>query len=74
MEGMMATVAPIVGVIDGDMQHDAAISSVGAVANVSAGSFVFSIDDIRWRAGIAGAVISSACNYAASPYLTWRKN
>jgi dolichol-phosphate mannosyltransferase len=52
----------------------AAISSVGAIANVGVGSFVFSIDDIWWQAGIAGALISSIWNYAASSYLTWRKN
>jgi dolichol-phosphate mannosyltransferase len=51
----------------------AAISSVGAIANVSVGTFVFEHDQTWWLAGIAGAAMSAIWNYTASSFLTWRK-
>jgi dolichol-phosphate mannosyltransferase len=51
----------------------AAISSVGAIANVSVGTFVFDHDQTWWLAGMAGAAMSAIWNYTASSFLTWRE-
>jgi dolichol-phosphate mannosyltransferase len=51
----------------------AAISSVGAIANVSVGTYVFDHNQTWWLAGIAGAAMSALWNYTASSFLTWRK-
>jgi dolichol-phosphate mannosyltransferase len=51
----------------------AAISSIGAIANVSVGTRVFEYDHVWWLAGIAGAAMSALWNYAASSFVTWRK-
>jgi dolichol-phosphate mannosyltransferase len=51
----------------------AAISSVGAIANVSVGTFVFNHHQTWWIAGIAGAAMSAIWNYTASSFITWRK-
>jgi dolichol-phosphate mannosyltransferase len=48
------------------------ICSLGAIANVGAGSFVFANHHSWWVAGIAGAIVGSAWNYMASRWLTWR--
>jgi dolichol-phosphate mannosyltransferase len=54
----------------------AAICSVGAIANVSVSSFLFSpaVHSSWWLAGMAGALMSLVWNYAASSLLTWRRN
>ncbi|CAH2601399.1 Glycosyltransferase family 2 protein [Rhodovastum atsumiense] len=54
----------------------AAICSVGAAANVSVSSFLFSptVHTTWWLAGMAGAVMSLVWNYAASSVLTWRRS
>lgn len=51
----------------------AAVCSIGAVASVGVGSFVFSSEKIWWAAGLAGAATSALWNYSATSYLTWRK-
>jgi dolichol-phosphate mannosyltransferase len=50
-----------------------AVCGLGAVANVGVGSFVFRNDHNSILAGIAGAIVGSVWNYAASSLLTWRK-
>ena len=48
------------------------ISSIGAVANVDVAADVFHQRSVWWLAGIAGAVIGSVWNYAASAVFTWK--
>lgn len=48
------------------------ICSLGAIANVGAGSLAFSSHYSWWLAGIAGAIVGSAWNYMASRMFTWR--
>ncbi len=50
-----------------------AVCGLGAVANVGAGAFVFARQPRWWLAGIAGALIGSLWNFAASSVTTWRK-
>jgi dolichol-phosphate mannosyltransferase len=52
----------------------AAISSVGAVANVNVAMFLFSsaVHETWWLAGLAGAAMSLVWNYAVSSLFTWR--
>ncbi len=49
-----------------------AICSVGVVANVGVASFVFHEHYKWWLAGIAGALVGTVWNYAASAIFTWR--
>jgi dolichol-phosphate mannosyltransferase len=49
------------------------VCSLGAVANVGVGSLVYSSSYQWWVAGIAGAVVGSIWNYAASSWLTWSR-
>jgi dolichol-phosphate mannosyltransferase len=51
----------------------AAVSSVGAIANVGVGTYVFEARPNWWLAGLAGAAMGAVWNYAASSLLTWRK-
>ncbi len=51
----------------------AGVSSVGAIANVGVGTYVFEARPSWWIAGIAGAAMGAIWNYAASSVLTWRK-
>lgn len=50
-----------------------AVCGLGAVANVGVGKAVFDRDHHWWLAGIAGAVVGSIWNYAASRAVTWRR-
>lgn len=50
-----------------------AVCGIGAVANVGVGSFAFDNRYSWWVAGIAGAVVGSVWNFAASSRLTWRR-
>lgn len=50
-----------------------AVCGLGAVANVGVGNAVFEREHRWWLAGIAGAVVGSMWNYAASRAVTWRK-
>ncbi len=49
------------------------VCSLGTLANVGVASWLFELHTGLWVAGIAGAVMSSVFNYAASSVLTWRK-
>jgi dolichol-phosphate mannosyltransferase len=49
------------------------VCSVGVVANVGVASFVFAQDYRWWLAGIAGAIVGTVWNYAASAIFTWGK-
>lgn len=51
----------------------AAVSSVGAIANVGVGTYVFEARPSWWLAGMAGAAMGAIWNYAASSFITWRK-
>ena len=44
----------------------------GAVANVGVAAFIYAKEPIWWLAGLAGAIVGSVWNYAASGYFTWR--
>ncbi len=50
-----------------------AVCGIGAIGNVGVGSYVFAAQHSWWLAGIAGAVVGSVWNFAASSVLTWRK-
>jgi dolichol-phosphate mannosyltransferase len=50
-----------------------AVCSLGAVANVGVASLAYAREPIWWVAGLAGAVVGAAWNYAASSYFTWRR-
>jgi dolichol-phosphate mannosyltransferase len=49
------------------------ICSVGVVANVAIGEYLFAGHHAWWVAGIAGIVIGSVWNYAVSSIFTWKK-
>lgn len=49
------------------------VCGLGAIANVGVGSLVYASDHRWWLAGIAGAVVGSIWNYAASSVLTWNR-
>jgi dolichol-phosphate mannosyltransferase len=50
-----------------------AVCSVGAVANVGVGSYIYASDANWWMAGIAGSLIGAVWNYVASAALVWRR-
>lgn len=50
-----------------------AVCGLGAIANVGVGAFAFERNYSWWLAGIAGAIVGSVWNFAASSVLTWRK-
>lgn len=50
-----------------------AVCGIGAVANVGVGNAVFAREHRWWLAGIAGAIVGSIWNYAASRAVTWRR-
>ena len=47
------------------------VCSVGVIANVGVANFVFHQDYRWWLAGIAGAIVGTVWNYAASAIFTW---
>lgn len=49
------------------------ICSVGVVANVGVANLVFERDYKWWLAGIAGALVGTVWNYAASAIFTWKR-
>ena len=49
------------------------ICSIGAVANVGIGTYVFRTDQTWWVAGIAGVIVGSVWNYAVSSVFPWKK-
>lgn len=50
-----------------------AVCLVGAAANVGVGSLIYDADHSWWLSGVAGAVIGSVWNFAASSVVTWRR-
>ena len=50
-----------------------AVCGVGAIGNVGVGAYVFNSQHSWWLAGIAGAIVGSVWNFAASSVVTWRK-
>jgi dolichol-phosphate mannosyltransferase len=50
-----------------------AICSLGAVANVGIGTYVFTWDHVWWLAGVSGVVVGSVWNYAVSSVFTWTR-
>jgi dolichol-phosphate mannosyltransferase len=50
-----------------------AVCLVGAAANVGVGTYIHGTNHSWWVAGIAGALIGSVWNFAASSVITWRK-
>ena len=49
-----------------------AVCGIGAAANVGIASHLFASDHSWWLAGLGGAAIGAAWNYAASSVLIWR--
>lgn len=49
------------------------ICSVGVVANVGIGQYLFNAHQAWWVAGIAGIIIGSVWNYAVSSIFTWTR-
>lgn len=49
------------------------VCAVGAVANVGVARLVFAQEPLWWLAAIAGALVGAAWNFAASTFLTWRR-
>lgn len=50
-----------------------AVCSLGTLANVGAASWIYDFKPSQMLAGLAGAILGSVFNYAASSVLTWRK-
>ena len=50
----------------------AAVSSVGAIANVGIASWVHTYDAVWWVGGLAGAVMGAVWNYSMSNLIVWR--
>jgi dolichol-phosphate mannosyltransferase len=50
-----------------------AVCGLGAVANVGVGSLAFQNHSSWLVAGVAGAIVGSVWNFAASSFVTWRK-
>ena len=50
-----------------------AVCSLGALANVSVASFIFEQEYTWYISGLAGALIGTVWNYAATSVLAWRK-
>jgi dolichol-phosphate mannosyltransferase len=49
------------------------ISSIGAISNLSVGTWLFGQDQTWWLAGIGGALMSVVWNYAVSSMMVWRR-
>jgi dolichol-phosphate mannosyltransferase len=49
------------------------VCSIGVVANVGVANVIFEHEYKWWLAGIAGAIIGTVWNYAASAIVTWRR-
>jgi dolichol-phosphate mannosyltransferase len=49
------------------------ICSIGVVANVGIGEYVFATHHQWWVAGIAGVIVGSVWNYAVSSIFTWKR-
>ncbi|MEN3976234.1 glycosyltransferase family 2 protein [Emcibacter sp. SYSU 3D8] len=49
------------------------VCSLGAVANVGVATALFDRDYVWWGAGLAGVLVGSVWNYAATSLFTWRQ-
>ncbi len=49
-----------------------AVCSIGAIANVSVASWIYTIDRSFWIAGLAGVLMSVVFNYSVTKVFTWR--
>jgi dolichol-phosphate mannosyltransferase len=49
-----------------------AVCSIGAIANVSVASWIYTLDHNVWYAGIAGVLMSVVFNYSVTKVFTWR--
>jgi dolichol-phosphate mannosyltransferase len=49
-----------------------AVCAIGAVGNVGIATYLFAAEHVWWLAGIAGVLVGSVWNYAASSVFTWR--
>jgi dolichol-phosphate mannosyltransferase len=50
-----------------------AVCSIGAVASVGIGDFLFAQDNDWWVSGICGVLVGAVWNYAMSALFTWRR-
>lgn len=48
------------------------VCSIGAIASVSVGTWIYTIDRSFWLAGIAGVLMSVVFNYSVTRVFTWR--
>ena len=48
------------------------ISSIGAISNLSVGTWIFGHEQTWWLAGLGGALMSVVWNYAVSSMMVWR--
>ena len=49
------------------------ISSIGAISNLSVGTWLFGHEQTWWLAGLGGAAMSVVWNYAVSSLMVWRR-
>jgi dolichol-phosphate mannosyltransferase len=49
------------------------ISSMGAISNLSVGTWLFGHEQTWWLAGLGGAAMSVVWNYAVSSMMVWRR-
>ena len=49
-----------------------AVCSIGAIASVSVGTWIYAFDKSFWLAGIAGVLMSVVFNYSVTRVFTWR--
>jgi dolichol-phosphate mannosyltransferase len=49
-----------------------AVCSIGAIASVSVGTWIYTLDRSFWLAGLAGVLMSVVFNYSVTRVFTWR--
>jgi dolichol-phosphate mannosyltransferase len=49
-----------------------AVCSIGAIASVSVGTWIYTFDKSFWLAGLAGVLMSVVFNYSVTKVFTWR--
>ncbi len=50
-----------------------AVCSLGALANVGVGTWIYGYNHVWWAAGLAGVIMGSVWNYALSSVFVWRR-
>jgi dolichol-phosphate mannosyltransferase len=48
------------------------VCSIGAIASVSVGTWIYTLDKSFWLAGVAGVIMSVVFNYSVTRVFTWR--